>query len=77
MRGGGDKRPEVKNVELEGRLVSRVGCEVLTRQAIGREEVVEGGENVSRLYLVDSIVVGGRREFLDVAEVLLGSEEIQ
>jgi hypothetical protein len=65
MRGGGDKRPEEKNVELEGRLVSRVGCEVLTREAIGRE-VVEGGENVSRLYLVDSIVVEGRREFLDV-----------
>jgi hypothetical protein len=66
------------DVELEGRLASGIGCEVLTRDAIGREEVLEGGENVSRLYLMDSMVVDGRREFLDIAaQVLLGSEEIQ
>lgn len=57
MRGGGDRRPDLENVELEGSEVSNVGCEMLIRDTIGRDGVGKGGEDVSWLSFVGSIVV--------------------
>jgi hypothetical protein len=43
VRGGGDRLPDVANVELKGSGLSMVGCEMLTRGTMGRDDVVEGG----------------------------------
>ena len=56
-RGGGDRRPDLANVELGGSEISSIGCEMLTREAIGREDVGRRGEDVSRMFFVESIVM--------------------
>lgn len=57
MRGGGDRRPDVRKVELGGNEVRSVRFETATRGAIGREDVGKGGETRSLVYFVVSIVV--------------------
>ena len=56
MRGGGDKRPESQKVELGGSEASSVGYETVMREAVRREDAANGGENVSWLFSVESIV---------------------
>lgn len=48
-RGGGDRRPDLANVELDGSELRSIGCEVLIREAIGREDVRKWVEDVSRV----------------------------
>ncbi len=53
QRGGGERRPDLANVELGGGEASSIGCEMLTREAIGREVVDEWVEDdVSRMCLI-------------------------
>lgn len=54
-RGDGDRRPDLANVELGGSGVSSIGCEMLTREAIGRDDVGKCEEDVSRMSVVESI----------------------
>jgi hypothetical protein len=54
-RGGGDRRPDLANVELGGSGVNSIGCEMLTRAVIGREDVGKCEEDVSRMSFVESI----------------------
>jgi hypothetical protein len=56
VRGGGDRRPDVANVELQGSEVSNFGCEMLMRGTMGRDDVDRGGEAAPQLCFVGSIV---------------------
>ncbi len=57
QRGGGERRPDLANVELGGSEASSIGCEVLTREAIGREDVGECVQDVSRMCFVEPIII--------------------
>lgn len=65
MRGGSERRPDVRNVELGDSKVSSVGWDRLVRETIGRED--EGEENISWLTLIGSIVVDRTRSLSKAA----------
>jgi len=67
VRGDGERRPAVKNVELDGSEVINVGFEMVVRGAIGRRDVDEVGANASQRHCVKSIVLDGARSFSGVA----------
>lgn len=59
MRGDGDRCPELGKVELGGRELSSVGCEIVTRESTGREDEGGVGGMISLQEFRNSIVLSG------------------
>jgi hypothetical protein len=56
-RAAGERRAEVRKVELGGRELSSIGYEMAMRENFGQEAESQGGENVSSECFVESVVL--------------------